>query len=108
MNLKFEYRYRDAGNSKLFNDVVFSNTTNGSIEMYERAIRSCLYRMEFFIAADVDIPPLKFEEYIEELDHDWPEFECITATNEEITDLRFRDIEDLIAEMIVAKPKWNF
>lgn len=85
-NIKFNYLYRDVGNYKLFNDIIFTNKDLKSLQEIEFAIRNNLIEGEFFIPEKWNIPRLNFEEYSSELDHDYHEFESIEVTNEPPTE----------------------
>ncbi|MBK9358458.1 MAG: hypothetical protein IPN08_13880 [Bacteroidales bacterium] len=87
-NIQLSYLYRDAGNYKLFGQVIFRNPENLSLEEIYRKINVCLIDGEFFDAKKWGIPVLQFENYNKELDHFWREIEKIDATTAEITDNR--------------------
>ncbi|HTA83258.1 MAG TPA: hypothetical protein VK783_10005 [Bacteroidia bacterium] len=87
-NIKFNYLYRDAGNYKLFDEVIFSNPKNIPLNKIENIIKVHLMDGMYFDPQEWGIPLLEFPEYDEELDHDWHEFESIEITTEEATDYR--------------------
>jgi hypothetical protein len=99
MNIRFEYLYRDAGNYKLRDDVVFANRNNLTADALTEDIRKALISQEFFVAEDVGIPPLRFDRYIASMDHGWHEFHVLTETTDEPTDPDNRDISDLISAL---------
>lgn len=84
-NLQFNYLYRDAGNYKVFGQVIFSNPEGLSLDHIEREIRAALTDQEFFDPAAWDVPRLEFDEENPELDHGWNEFESVEHTDEEVT-----------------------
>jgi hypothetical protein len=85
-NIRFSYRYRDAGNNKLFGETIFSNPDNLQISEIVKKIKDSLIDGEFFNPTNREIAPLNFESYDEELDHDWLEYVEIEETHDEITD----------------------
>jgi hypothetical protein len=87
-NIKFIYLYRDAGNYKLYGEVIFSNHKDSTVSEIESQIRKHLIDGEYFNPTEWGIVQLRFEEHDEELDHDWHEFEGIEVTSDEITDNR--------------------
>jgi hypothetical protein len=93
-NVKFCYIYRDAGNYKIFGEVVFSNPDNYSIQEINKELKAKLIDGEYFELSKCNIPLLAFEKYDKELDHDWMEFDRIELTNEETSD--YRNISDFI------------
>ena len=94
MNVRFEYLYRDAGNFKNWGEVVFANPRNicadRAAAMAEKALRiDSLY----FVASEVNVPDLHFEELSEALDHDWHEVHTFQVTDDAPNDPQGRDIE---------------
>lgn len=87
-NIRFSYLYRDAGNYKLYGQVVFVNPENIALEEIRNRINAHLIDGEFFEAKKWGVPELKFENYLPELDHNWCEFEEIASSSLEITDER--------------------
>ena len=92
-NIKFNYLYRDAGNYKLFDSVIFTNKTAMSLEFIKLSIRSKLIDGEYFIPEKWNIPRLSFGDYSPESDHDYHEFESIEETDEQST---AEDISDFL------------
>ncbi len=80
-NIRFSYLYRDAGNYKLFGQVVFRNPENLSLEETRGKIRAQLIDGEFFDATKWGLPLLQFEDYLPEVDHSWYEFEDVEFTS---------------------------
>jgi hypothetical protein len=85
LNIKFSYLYRDAGNYKNFGEAVFGNSEHLSVEDIRISIEANLIEGQWFIAKDLELSNLFFEEfgYDEELDHNWHEFGDVEETNEE-------------------------
>ena len=100
-NIKFNYLYRDAGNYKVFSEVVFTNKDAKSIQEIEWAIQIDLIEGEFFIPEKWNLPRLRFEDYSSELDHDYHEFESVEVSNENLTESG--DISDFIIGLADCK-----
>lgn len=92
MNIQMTYLYRDGGNYKHWQDVVFSNRTGKSAAELTAEIRKHLISGEFF---EQDLAPIPIElddEYDEELDHSLLEFhslkesKCLPQTGMDISD----------------------
>ena len=81
-NIKFNYLYRDAGNYKIFGDLIFTNQKSTSLEIIDTAIRNNLIEGEYFIPEKWNIPRLNLGAYSLELDHDYHEFESLEETND--------------------------
>ncbi|MFC5190942.1 hypothetical protein ACFPIK_04135 [Algoriphagus aquatilis] len=88
LNIKLNYRYRDAGNYKRFGSVIFSNLNRLSIEKATKLIQEKLISEEFFVPKNWNLPKLHFHHYDSELDHDYHEFESWELTEEAATDQR--------------------
>ena len=80
MNILFEYLYRDAGNFKNWGEVIFSNKSNIPLAEIETEIRTNLIDGQFFVAEEVGVPTLYFDERTED-DHGWHEFDGVEETN---------------------------
>lgn len=96
MNIRFEYEYRDAGNYKNCDEIVFANKNDLSVDTLNEEIQQALISKEFFVAEDVGIPPLYFDKYNPVLDHGWHYFRVLSETTDKPTDPENRDISDLI------------
>ncbi|MBB5022344.1 hypothetical protein [Desulfurispira natronophila] len=99
MNIWFEYLYRDAGNNKIWGEVVFCNTKTFSTEELETLIRSSLIDGEFFDPDGLGLPELQFDSWDSELDHGWYEYNCVATTDNAPTDEKGRDIGDFITDL---------
>ena len=95
MNVILEYLYRDAGNNKIWGEVLFSNKSNLSRHDLLKMIREKLIDSEFFIAEKAGLTPLYFEKYDAELDHGWHELFDIKPS-----DGKFRSCEKDIMQFI--------
>lgn len=96
MNVLIEYLYRDAGNNKLWGDVIFSNKMNVDVARLDADIKKTLIDGEFFVAEEVFLPPLQFEKHDIELDHGWHEYFSVGVTAERPNDHLNRDICEFI------------
>lgn len=96
-NIKFNYLYRDAGNYKVFGEIIFTNHDSKSLEDIELDIRKNLIEGEFFIPEKWNIPKLSFEDYSVELDHDYNEFESVEFTIDNPTENC--DISDFLIQI---------
>ena len=88
LNIKFSYLYRDGGNYKQFNSVIFSNPNNRTLIEIDTSIKENLIEEQWFVAKHWNVPDMHFKEYAwnPSIDHDWHEFDCIVETNEEVTE----------------------
>jgi hypothetical protein len=99
MSIQFSYLYRDAGNFKNFGTVVFANANESSLEKLNAMIKQKLIDEMYFDAFNAGTPSLFFEDYDEELDHDWHEFECISEVEMLPNDAYGRDILGFISTL---------
>lgn len=98
MNIEFEYLYRDAGNNKIWNSVVFANPRGLAPSYIADQIRNALIDETFFDAAYVRLPNIGFAEPDPSLDHGWHEFSTVELTDEEPDDRLGRTIDELICD----------
>lgn len=103
MNILIEYLYRDAGNNKIWGEVIFSNKINFDVSILEANIKNGLIDGEFFVAEDVCLPSLYFARHDEELDHGWHEYFSIKKTANRSNDYLNRDISDFIRMLKFSK-----
>lgn len=96
MSIRLEYLYRDAGNYKNWGEIVFANRNGHDVASLEEQARSVLIDGDFFVASKASVPDLHFDEHIGHLDHDWHQFDSLTATDDKITDEKRRDIADFL------------
>jgi len=101
MNVIFEYLYRDAGNFKNWGEVIFSNRNNLDVYYLEKDIRKSILDGEFFNASKVNLPNLRFQNYIDKLDLEWNEFYEISSSNEKPNDKYERDIREFVTALCV-------
>jgi hypothetical protein len=81
-NIKFNYLYRDGGNYKKFNSIVFDNPQNIELSKLENQIHSKLIFQHWFYADQWQLPDLHFDTWDNELDHTFHEFESVEYTDE--------------------------
>ncbi|MDP9078599.1 MAG: hypothetical protein M3O71_14300 [Bacteroidota bacterium] len=101
-NIKFSYLYRDGGNNKNFNFLVYSNPNKVNIEELEKLIRSNLIDGTWFYVNEWKLPDLHFKCWDDEIDHKWHEFESVEYTDEAVN--APLTIDQLIKE--VKKTHW--
>jgi hypothetical protein len=82
-NIKFNYLYRDAGNYKKFNSIIFNNPQNIELSILENLIHSKLISQHWFYTDQWQVTDLHFGTWNNELDHTFHEFENVEYTNEE-------------------------
>jgi hypothetical protein len=103
MNISFEYLYRDAGNNKIWSNVIFSNKTDIDLGKLDTDIKNALIDGEFFVAKEVAIPVLRFERYDEDLDHGWHEYFSVIKTDEYPNDEMSRDISEFLEMLKISQ-----
>ncbi|MGV8894101.1 MAG: hypothetical protein ACOH2K_14390 [Burkholderiaceae bacterium] len=103
MNIRFSYLYRDAGNFKNFGEIVFTNPHNLPLEELFAKLKLALLDEMFFDAFAVGVPDRFFDDYDEELDHEWHEFECLEEVDSLPTDQQNRSIEIFISRLTTKK-----
>jgi hypothetical protein len=97
MNTRVEYLYRDGSNYKQWGAVVFRGECDATLL---RRLSAALDREEFFIAAQVRLAELFFDDHpLYADDHCWHELAEVTTTSAAADDLLGRTIEDLVAEV---------
>ena len=97
--MKFEYLYRDAGNNKIWGEIVFSNYDHIDPKVLDTHIRKLLIDHEFFIARKSNLPRLSFPIWDQKLDHDWYEYSSIDVTSDRENDIYNRDIKEFIGSL---------
>lgn len=107
MSVLFKYLYRDAGNFKLWGELLLTNRSGIDVQGAELTIRSTLISGEFFIADQIDVPALEFEKSDPDLDHGWHEFHSIMETDSLGDELPERDLSDFLQDMQRASIQWK-
>lgn len=105
MNIRFSYMYRDAGNFKNWGEIVFSNPHNVPLENLSAKVKLALLDEMYFDAFAVKVPDLFFDDYEEDLDHDWHEFERLEQVDSPTTDRQERTIETFLFKLTEKKLK---
>ena len=88
MNAALEYLYRDAGNDKQWGRVVFANPESLALEVAEARLCAACDSHEFFVARQVNLEELYFEDFDDELDHGFHQFSKLEPTTDVTTDTR--------------------
>lgn len=106
MNSRFEYLYRSASNFKEWGAVVFSGVAD---EVVERRLVAALESFEFFIADQVRVPELFFQDGLDVgISRCWHEFVRLEPIDEEPTDEFSRSIESFVLEFeAAARAGWR-
>ena len=101
MNVEFEYMYRDFGNFKNYNSVVFGNQLDLSADEIHRTICGILGGDHNFEAAQLGLPEMFFKQFPYDPELDWPmhEYYAVKESDLPVNDLERRDILDLILSM---------
>ncbi|WP_417601761.1 hypothetical protein [Owenweeksia hongkongensis] len=96
--IKLTYLYRDYGNYKLWNELVFWNRFDISFNQIVNTILSHLMEGQFFIPEKWKLPTLSFESFDPDLDHAYHEFHEIELVSEEPT--TGEDIAELLLRIL--------
>jgi hypothetical protein len=83
-NIQFNYLYRDGGNYKKYNSVIFANPTNISLTELSNLIHSKLIDETWFYTEQWNLPDLRPETLDPDTDPTWHEFESIVYTDESV------------------------
>jgi hypothetical protein len=83
-NIQFNYLYRDGGNYKKYNSVIFANPTNISLTELSNLIHSKLIDETWFYADQWNLPDLRPETFNPDTDPTWHEFESMIYTDESV------------------------
>ena len=100
-NIKFKYRYRDAGNYKKLADVVFSNPDRLTAGAIAKSLRGSFLEDGQFIAHQIRIPEafLSAEGGVTEDDHCFHEFDVVEISSEMPNDKLCRSIREFVVEV---------
>lgn len=82
MNVRFCYRYRDYGNNKKSNEVVFLNQGNITLDEIRKKIIENLFDDKLFYSTEWKVPDLHFDDWDPKLDHFIHEFNSVSETYE--------------------------
>ncbi len=109
-NAVFEYLYRDAGNYKFWNSIIFANPSAMSLEKAEERIRCSFDSHDLFIAHQIRIPEvfLFLNGEPTEDDHCFHEFASIKPTTDTPNDMYSRSAAEFVKEIEnVARHGWR-
>jgi hypothetical protein len=82
VNVAVTYMYRDGGNYKTYHTVIFGNTNNIALHSIATTIATKLIDGIWFYSSKWNLPNLHFDNWDEELDHQWNELCSIEETDE--------------------------
>lgn len=82
-NITFNYFYRDGGNYKKFDSVIFLNPDDIGLPEIETLIRAKLIDGTYFYADEWKLPELFLDTFHFRVDPTWHEFESVEYTDEE-------------------------
>lgn len=99
MNIVFEYLYRDAGNYKNWERIVFSNPKSHGVEAVRTSIREAMSNTEYFDAPAARLPDLHFPKFSVALDLPLHEFFNVSVTDQNPDDQHGRTIDELLDEI---------
>ena len=104
MNVEFQYRYRDFGNFKRYNSVVFWNRSDLPIGDINRTLLQVTGNDETFVASRFGIPEMFFAAFPYNPNLDWQmhEYCGVSRTELPVSDAQKRDIRDLLSQMSAA------
>ena len=95
-NIKFNYLYRDAGNYKNFGYAIFSNPESISVDEIKDKLEKAFKHKMFFIAQQIDLKELFFEDFPSDDDISFHEFDGLEVTVEPPNNLTKRTIKQFI------------
>lgn len=109
-NIKFNYLYRDGGNFKSWEEVIFSNPENLTVHEIETKLLNAFLSGKQFIASQISVPEkFLFEKgKFTKNDHCFHEFDCVEICQENSTDVLLRSITDFLkAVEMASKHGWK-
>jgi hypothetical protein len=100
MNVALDYRYRDLGNFKNYNSVVFANKLGLPAEEINNTLLELTGADHLFVAADHGLPEMFFKDFPHDPELDWEMHEYLSASETDlpINDASGRDISDLLSD----------
>ena len=81
-NIKFNYLYRDSGNYKKFNSVIFPNPDGVELSELETIIKAKLIDETWFYTEQWKLPEIFTDIVYFRVDPTWHEFESVEFTDE--------------------------
>jgi len=109
-NIKFNYLYRDGANFKAWNDVVFKNPEQLSLEEIEKRLIDSFLPDKLFVAHQIYIPEkfLFVNGKITKFDHCYHEFDNVEICKENPTDNLNRSITDFLKTVeLISQNGWK-
>lgn len=109
-NIKFIYLYRDGANYKTWNDVIFENPDNLSLDEIERSLSLSFPPDKLFIANQISIPEifLFLDGNFTKHDHCYHEFDHAEICEEQPTDMLNRSIAIFLNNIkLVSEQGWK-
>jgi hypothetical protein len=102
LNIEFAYLYRDFGNFKSYNSVVFGNKNNLAPKEIDQIICEALGNDHFFEASRLKVPEMFFKQFPYDPKLDWTmhEYCGVSQTASPINDVQSRDISDLLSRLV--------
>lgn len=99
-NIKFNYMYRDAGNFKVWGEVIFKNVAPVNIELLDTKLRQA-FDDNLFIANQINVPELflELDGKLTSNDHCYHQYENVEHTLEFPTDVFDRSIYQFIEQV---------
>ena len=95
-NIKFKYLYRDAGNYKNYGYAIFSNPESISIAEINDKLERAFEQGMFFIARQLDLQELFFEDFPSDDDISFHEFDGVEISDDTPNNLSKRTIKQFI------------
>lgn len=96
--------YRDAGNFKLFGEILLANPKQRALKDLDAAIRMHLIDQQFFNPDEVGISRLKHSKWEPALDHEWHEYVSIEIVfTEVVPDISVEEFIDRIKKLNYSK-----
>jgi len=95
-NIKFKYLYSDAGNYKKFGYAIFSNPESIPIDEVREKLEKAFEQKMFFIAQQVDLQELFFEDFPSDDDISFHEFDGLEVTDEPLNSLSKLTIKQFV------------
>lgn len=102
MSVRFNYLYRDAGNWKKFDEVIFANPNSLGLVEIDLRLRQLLHPDMLFMAHQVHIPEIflySSESEVNVDDHCFHEFDSVELTDEQQSDTLGRTIDEFLEKL---------
>lgn len=112
-SIRFEYRYRDYGNYKQFNEIVFANPDQLPLSLIQSffafAVTAAFPDADEtqFHAEELRLPTLYFDGKRNEDDHLWHEAICFSETLDSASSVETRTIQQFLFELACLALKFR-